>query len=169
MGRNPSKNGKRRGRERLQAEMRWQKAQAKMRKEEEEEKIREQRIADLRSGKMKIQTFQDAKLAFSPITDDKYAFGLPIDGLKNTGEYYLWTGTLSWKSGKMYFCLDGGLDNTKCFGFTNIIARFTEMRENSPVTVIGKLAGENEVTLVNKLSGFKENKKVAFLTDCYVF
>ena len=155
---------------RIQAEMQFQKAQAKMRIEEEEEKIREQRIADLKSGKLKITNIEDAKLAFNPSTDDQYTVGLPIDGLTTTGQYFIWSGTLSWKSGKIYYCLDSGFGgNAKCFGFTNVIVRFNEMRENSPITIVGKLAGTSDVTLTNKLSGVKENKKVAVLTDCYVF
>ena len=153
---------------RAKAEAEFQAAQEKMRIEDEKEKLREQRIADLKSGKMKITNIEDAKLAFNPSDDNKYTIGLPIDGLTNTGDYYIWSGTLSWKSGNIYFCLDSG-GQTKCFGFTDIIVRFNEMRENSPVTVVGKLTGTSEVTLVNKFSGVKENKTVAVLTDCYVF
>ncbi|MGP8049678.1 MAG: hypothetical protein ACLPYB_03625 [Desulfobaccales bacterium] len=154
---------------RLRAEDEFQAAQTKMRIEEEREKIREQRISDLKSGKMKITNIEDAKLAFNPSNDEKYTYGLPIDGLTKTGEYYIWSGTLSMKSGETYFCLDNYGDRTKTFGFSNVIVRFNEMRENSPVTVVGKLTETDEVTLVNKLSGFKENKTVAVLTDCYVF
>ena len=155
--------------EKANAEAKFQAAQTKMRIEEEQEKIREQRLSDLKSGKMKITNIEDAKLAFNPSSDQKYTFGLPIDGLTNTGEYYIWSGTLSWKSGQSYFCLDNYGGQTKCFGFTNLVVRFNEMRENSQVTVVGKLTGTSEVTLINKLSGVKENKTVALLTECYVF
>jgi hypothetical protein len=129
----------------------------------------EQRIADLRSGKIKIANIEDAKLAFNASDDDKYTYGLPIDGLKNIGQYYIWKGTLSWKSGKIYFCLDDLFGKTRCFGFTDVIERFNEMRENSIITVLGKLEGESEVTLTNKLYGFKETRRVPFLSKCYVF
>ena len=150
-------------------EARWQEAQEKMRIEEEKERLKEKRIADLRTGKMKITNIEDAKLAFNPSSDDKYTYGLPIDGIRNTGQYYIWSGTLSWKSGDTYFCLDGFGRQTKCFGFTNVIIRFNEMRENSSITVVGKLAGETEVDLINKISGGKQIKRVPYLSDCYVF
>lgn len=153
----------------VQAEIQWQAAQAKMRQEDEEERIREQRKADLRSGKMKISNIEDAKLAFDPSSDNHYTIGVPIDGFANIGQYYIWDGTLSWKSDKTYFCLDSNFNEIRCFGFSNIITRFTEMRENSRITVVGKLAGETEVILTNKLSGYKENKRVPLLTDCYIF
>ena len=155
--------------QRADAEAEYQSAQQKMRIEEEKERLRNQRISDLRSGKIKITNIEDAKLALNPSLDNKYTMGLPIDGLTKTGDYYLWSGTLSWKSGNIYYCLDNFMGKTKCFGFTNLIVRFNEMRENSQVAVVGRLAGTSEVTLINKISGFKENKMVPVLTDCYVF
>jgi hypothetical protein len=150
------------------AEEKYQTAQMKMRKEEHEYQTKLKRITDLKSGAVKITNIDDAKLALEPSNDTTFTVGVPIDGFdKNQlGKNYEWSGQLKTRIGNTYICQVG---NENYFAFNNVVVRYNNMIENGNVTVIGKLAGEYDLTLTNQMSGIKTNKRIAILTDCYIF
>ena len=122
------------------------------------------RQADLKSGKIAIESFEDAMFAFDPITDNRLIMEVAmgaIDGPKPTGEYHHLVAHKVVKEKGIYIWWDA--KSRTGFAFTNIKKQWGEIYAERFVKVIGKHVSNIGVTL---FSG--QEVKIPVLVDCYI-
>ena len=127
---------------------------------EQRKKMREHQ-ARLRSGKVPIESFDDADLFYSPSTDLRLTTSPLADGPKGKARYYHWLGILAYSKDGTYICWNP--KHRQGFAFANVKKVDRNMRMNAPVRVIGRYTHNTQITLTNG-----EKRKIPILVDCYV-
>lgn len=139
----------------------------KMKVEFEQEEIEKKKrydkyVASLKAGEIPIQTLQDAIIYTNASDNLSYTITPPINMATGADEYFAWQGTISDSSEETYICWEPDLK--RGFAFTNIKKIFGRLYHNGRVTVVGRYAGNIEITLVIGM-----RKHIPVLADCYVF
>ena len=123
---------------------------------------------EFRSGQRKMQSLQDAHIAFMPVYNKVYLMYPPLDGPKDKEKYYAWPCKIDHKYGSGYLCQDtswiskgGGLE---AFFLRDIKEKPTELLSGSMVSVVGRYVKNEEVQMV-----LGNTRQIPVLVDCYIF